>query len=152
MAEIRTLDGERKALVYDNYSKLIKAVGTIGEVQRGLEGWDGVEGLEGRVAGLEEEVRGLGGVELSGEGDGDGGWEEVERRMRERGTVRWVLGAEGRLRRMASEEAEREWRVLVGVLGKWKGVKGVEDVRRACEEVMRLKREEAGGEADDDGG
>lgn len=36
VSEIRTLDGERKALVYDNYSKLIKAVGTIAEMQKGM--------------------------------------------------------------------------------------------------------------------
>jgi len=36
VSEIRTLDGERKALVYDNYSKLIKAVSTIAEMQKGM--------------------------------------------------------------------------------------------------------------------
>ena len=30
--EIKDLDGERKALVYDNYSKLIAAADTIGKV------------------------------------------------------------------------------------------------------------------------
>ena len=32
IGEIRGLDGERKALVYDNYSKLIGATETIGKV------------------------------------------------------------------------------------------------------------------------
>jgi YD repeat-containing protein len=32
VGEIRTLDGERKALVYDNYSKLISATDTIKKV------------------------------------------------------------------------------------------------------------------------
>jgi hypothetical protein len=32
VADIRTLDGERKALVYDNYSKLITATDTIKKV------------------------------------------------------------------------------------------------------------------------
>lgn len=41
VSEIRTLDGERKALVYDNYSKLIKAVGTIAEMQKGMHKRDG---------------------------------------------------------------------------------------------------------------
>lgn len=36
VSEIRNLDGERKALVYDNYSKLIAAVGTIAEMQKGM--------------------------------------------------------------------------------------------------------------------
>ncbi len=34
--EIRSLDGERKALVYDNYSKLIAATDTIKRVCMGL--------------------------------------------------------------------------------------------------------------------
>lgn len=33
MLEIKDLDGERKALVYDNYSKLIAAADTIGKVR-----------------------------------------------------------------------------------------------------------------------
>ena len=33
IGEIRGLDGERKALVYDNYSKLIGATETIGKVR-----------------------------------------------------------------------------------------------------------------------
>lgn len=37
VSEIKNLDGERKALVYDNYSKLIKATGTIGDVRRSME-------------------------------------------------------------------------------------------------------------------
>jgi vacuolar protein sorting-associated protein 51 len=37
VSEVRNLDGERKALVYDNYSKLIKAVGTR-EAQVVMEG------------------------------------------------------------------------------------------------------------------
>jgi YD repeat-containing protein len=33
VAEVRGLDGERKALVYDNYSKLISATDTIKKVR-----------------------------------------------------------------------------------------------------------------------
>ncbi|RMZ82288.1 hypothetical protein DV738_g1872, partial [Chaetothyriales sp. CBS 135597] len=37
VSEIRNLDGECKALVYNNYNKLIKAVGTIGDMQKGMQ-------------------------------------------------------------------------------------------------------------------
>ncbi|RJE17360.1 hypothetical protein PHISCL_10303, partial [Aspergillus sclerotialis] len=37
VGDIRTLDGERKALVYDNYSKLIRAVETIGKMRRSMD-------------------------------------------------------------------------------------------------------------------
>lgn len=78
VSEIRTLDGERKALVYDNYSKLIKAVGTIAEMQKGMhKGGDrgygaGGGGLQqdrfGAALGRNEKQRlGLEGVERLGE-------------------------------------------------------------------------------------
>lgn len=44
LSDIRGLDGERKALVYDNYSKLIDATETIGRVRELLE----VEALTGQ--------------------------------------------------------------------------------------------------------
>ncbi|EAU38347.1 conserved hypothetical protein [Aspergillus terreus NIH2624] len=37
VGDIRTLDSERKALVYDNYSKLIRAVETIGKMRRSMD-------------------------------------------------------------------------------------------------------------------
>ncbi|RAH54210.1 hypothetical protein BO85DRAFT_141372 [Aspergillus piperis CBS 112811] len=37
VGDIRTLDSERKALVYDNYSKLIRAVETIGKMRRTMD-------------------------------------------------------------------------------------------------------------------
>ena len=44
LSDVRGLDGERKALVYDNYSKLIDATETIGRVREMLE----VEALTGQ--------------------------------------------------------------------------------------------------------
>ncbi|KAF7585288.1 hypothetical protein BBP40_011438, partial [Aspergillus hancockii] len=37
VGDIRTLDSERKALVYDNYSKLIRAVETIGKMRESMD-------------------------------------------------------------------------------------------------------------------
>ena len=37
MAEIKSLDGDRKALVYDNYSKLITATDTIRRMRDNMD-------------------------------------------------------------------------------------------------------------------
>jgi len=37
VSDIRTLDGEKKALVYDNYSKLIAATDTIRKMRTGMD-------------------------------------------------------------------------------------------------------------------
>jgi vacuolar protein sorting-associated protein 51 len=141
VSEIRTLDGERKALVYDNYSKLIKAVGTIGDMQRGMQkgrtgdgGLDGVEALRGRMAGLEESVRSLGseGTRMEDE-------EKTEMR-RERGVVKKVLEAPARIEELVRsgkrEEAEMEWARTKRWLDAWYSVKGVDEVRTKCQEII----------------
>ena len=127
--------------MYDNYSKLIKAVGTIGEMQRGMQkrsaggdgGLDGVEGLKEKMAGLEGMVRMLG-AEEAGVG------EEGRKRKREKGVVRWVLGAPERIaglfREGRREDAEMEFARVKRVLDQWEGVSGVDEVRRHCQQAM----------------
>jgi vacuolar protein sorting-associated protein 51 len=141
VSEIRTLDGERKALVYDNYSKLIKAVGTIGDMQRGMQkgragdgGLDGVEALRGRMAALEESVRSLGSEGRSAEDEGK------RKRRKERDTVKKVLEAPTRIEALVRsgqrEEAEMEWARTKRWLDAWTGVKGVDEVRKKCQEII----------------
>lgn len=150
VSEIRTLDGERKALVYDNYSKLIKAVGTLGEMQRELVGGSGKSDLdevmevEGKLEGLNAGVKALGlGVPVA---SGEGGL-SLRQKRRQRDVAKWVLAAPSRLGEMDNAEAEKEWRIIRSLLDRWegKGVKGVKEVRTACEEVMArsLKNEDA---------
>jgi vacuolar protein sorting-associated protein 51 len=138
VSEIRTLDGERKALVYDNYSKLIKAVGTIGDMQRGMQkgrtgdgGLDGVEALRGRMAGLEESVRSLG-TRVEDQ--------EKRERRREREVVKKVLEAPARIEELVNsgkrEEAEMEWARTKRWLDAWDSVKGVDEVRTRCQEII----------------
>ncbi|KPI40581.1 uncharacterized protein AB675_7808 [Cyphellophora attinorum] len=135
ISEIRTLDGERKALVYDNYSKLITAVGTLAEMQRGMGkglGGDGVAGLESKLEGLEVLVK-----EMAPEGgSADDEDEEEEDLRRQQETVRWALGAPDRLGRLEGEEKEKEWVKVNMLLDEWEGVDGVVDLRRACEAAM----------------
>lgn len=133
--------------MYDNYSKLIKAVGTIGDMQRGMQrgrqgdgGLDGVEALSGRISGLEESVRALG---TEGRRAEDG---ERKRRRREKEVVKGVLEAPGRIETLIAEgrreEAEMEWARMKRWLDSWEGVEGVEEVRRGCQEIMRRTPED----------
>jgi vacuolar protein sorting-associated protein 51 len=164
VSEIRTLDGERKALVYDNYSKLIEAVETIAEMQKGISqrggGLDGVDELTGRLADLEKLVADMGGPRESRGGalrtDGDD--EEALRVKKKQERVRWVLNAPERLRAIeGSEEAELEWARIKRWLDRWEGARGVGEVRSACEVVMKNRSMTSGNDAgspaadDDDG-
>ncbi|KAI9376276.1 Vps51/Vps67-domain-containing protein [Aspergillus egyptiacus] len=147
VGDIRTLDGERKALVYDNYSKLIRAVETIGKMRQSMDERGApltmTKTLGPAIAFVAETAGGL--IQ-------DG--EELRRRMREaqgagasggktaeKETVKWVLAAPNRLERLVAEgkrdEAEKDWEEVRGLLEKWQGVKGVAEVRDACEKVMQ---------------
>lgn len=68
-------------------------------------------------------------------GERRGGKKEGDREV-----VRWVLGAPERLGKMKeegrNEEMEQQWEEVRTLLEKWEGVKGVEEVRRKCEEVI----------------
>ena len=164
ISEIRNLDGERKALVYDNYSKLIKATRTIGGMRMNMDGVrpggmgsrDGRAGERGR--GLSEDgMRDLGqrmeGVRRLAEELGRGGSgvegeskESAEERRKakeqreKKQLVRWVLDGPSRLRKVVEsgnlQQAEAEWQVIRGLLDNWEGVKGVEETRKACEEAV----------------
>jgi vacuolar protein sorting-associated protein 51 len=164
ISEIRNLDGERKALVYDNYSKLIKATRTIGTMRMNMNGEDrGVSGRAGvgdrRSGGLSEdgmrdlgkrvegvrklaEELGRGGVEGEGQEERTKAKEEREKRQ----LVRWVLDGPQRLRKSVDggqmQEAEAEWKVISGLLDKWEGVQGVQETRKACEEALRAAEAE----------
>lgn len=146
VSEIRNLDGERKALVYDNYSKLIKAVGTIGEMQKGMQknnnglekgGLDGVEILEQRLKELSEVVRDLKPEKTE---RASGGNERRERR-RQRELVTWVLDAPDRLEVLTeqgdTEQAREQWATVEKLLDQWNGVNGVSEVRSACQRIMQ---------------
>jgi vacuolar protein sorting-associated protein 51 len=169
ISELRNLDGERKALVYDNYSKLIKATRTIGGMRMNMNGEErGTSGRGGvgdrRVGGLSKDgmrdlgrrvegVRrladelGVGGVE-GGVQEGAKEMKEAKKQREKRELVRWVLDGPQRLSKMVEsgqmQEAEAEWKVIGRLLDKWDGVKGVEETRRDCEEAMRTA--EVGGE------
>ncbi|KAF4200968.1 hypothetical protein CNMCM8927_002263 [Aspergillus lentulus] len=147
VGDIKTLDSERKALVYDNYSKLIRAVETIGKMRRSMDERGApltmTKTLGPAIAFVAETA-----TSLIQEG------EEQQRRIREakatdgtgRGkaekeTVQWVLGASSRLEKLLSEgkeeEATNDWEQIRNLLDRWEGVKGVAEIRQACEKVMK---------------
>lgn len=148
VGDIRTLDGERKALVYDNYSKLIRAVETIGTMRRSMEERGAPLTMTktlGPAVAFVAETAGS----LIKEG------EELRRRVQEakskatgnksaeQETVEWVLATPDRLRQYLhdgnTDKAREDWAEIDSLLQSWKGVKGVEELRAACEEIMKEK-------------
>jgi vacuolar protein sorting-associated protein 51 len=146
VGDIRTLDGERKALVYDNYAKLIRAVDTIGTMRTSMEErgapltmtktlGPAVSFVAETAAGLihegEEQKRKVQEAKSA----------TIDDKTAERETVTWALGTPARLRGLLKEqkrsEAEQDWAEINGLLDNWAGVSGVAELRAACEEVMK---------------
>ncbi|KAK4542348.1 hypothetical protein LTR36_006804 [Oleoguttula mirabilis] len=140
VGEIRSLDGEKKALVYDNYSKLIAATDTIRSMREKMDPLTQTSTLMGDIEHIADTAATLSG-ELTRQHGGDG-----PQRSGEQQTVRWVLAAPGRLRELVRkgrvDDAHAEWKAVLALLDKWQAVKGADRVRQACLEA--LGRTEAG--------
>jgi hypothetical protein len=150
VGDIRTLDGERKALVYDNYSKLIRAVETIGKMRQSMDERGApltmTKTLGPAIAFVAETAGGLiqEGEELRKRikeaKDSAGGESEAKRAEKE--TVKWVIASPNRLEEFVKDgkrdEAEKDWDEVRKLLDKWQGVKGAREVREACEKVMQV--------------
>ncbi|CBF83562.1 hypothetical protein AN3015.2 [Aspergillus nidulans FGSC A4] len=149
VGDIRTLDGERKALVYDNYSKLIRAVETIGKMRQSMDERGAPLTMTKTLGPAISFVAETAGSLIR---EGEVLRERMresnpvrERERREKETVRWVLEAPGRLAKLVEdgkrEEAEKDWEEVRRLLEKWEGVKGVAEVRTACEKAMQKEDE-----------
>ncbi|OKL56852.1 hypothetical protein UA08_08004 [Talaromyces atroroseus] len=146
VGDIRTLDGERKALVYDNYSKLIRAVETIGSMRQSMEERGApltmTKTLGPAVAFVAETAGGLikEGEELRRKVQ-DAKSKATVNKTAEQETVEWVLATPSRLRQFLhdgkTEQAQEDWKEIDGLLQSWKDIKGVEQLRAACEEIMK---------------
>lgn len=151
VGDIRGLDGEKKALVYDNYSKLIDATDTIRRMRGDMEP------LTPMTESLNESVSGI--VEKAGKWD-DGLNEsrdrersmrnemkrenfEINDRQKQVKTVKWVLDTPRRLRMLAGKgrraDAEDDWASIKHLLNIWEGVRGVPDLRKECEIALAQK-------------
>ncbi|GES57517.1 Vps51/Vps67 family protein [Aspergillus terreus] len=152
VGDIRTLDSERKALVYDNYSKLIRAVETIGKMRRSMDDRGApltmTKTLGPAIAFVAETAGSLiqEGEEQRRRIQEAKATDQSGRRRDEKATVQWVLAAPSRLEALVSEgrrdDAEKDWEEVRGLLEKWNAVKGVQEIRDACEKIME-KTEEA---------
>ncbi|KAL4897736.1 Vps51/Vps67-domain-containing protein [Aspergillus ambiguus] len=146
VGDIRTLDSERKALVYDNYSKLIRAVETIGKMRRSMDDRGApltmiktlgpaiafvAETAGGLIQEGEEQQRRIKEAKATG---------QTGRRTDEKATVRWVLATPARLEQLVAEgkrdDAAKDWEEVRGLLEKWEGVQGVQEIREACEKIL----------------
>lgn len=147
VSEIRSLDGEKKALVYDNYSKLIAATDTIRSMREKMDPLTpGTSELTGQIGRITEMAEGLAGRMRMMNGEkGVGESEEVSRKKAQRDTVRWVLDAPARLEALTiqgkNDEAQAEWEGVAKLLDRWEGVEGVEDVRSRCRRVLEPSEE-----------
>jgi hypothetical protein len=123
------LEGDKKALVYDNYTTLLSATSTISRMRENVDPMAPVTTLEPAVKHIADVA-----VGIAGSRGVDGGKEE------QRETVKWVLGAPERLKGLKEqgkdEEVRKEWEEVRGLLDQWEGVKGVDEVRRKCVEVV----------------
>jgi hypothetical protein len=79
------------------------------------------------------------GISIQGESDGPK-TAEVDKKRKQKETVRWVLDTPRRLQILVDqereEEAEKEWEQVSSILDKWKGVAGVQELREHCEAIM----------------
>ncbi|KAK1067132.1 hypothetical protein LTR74_006674 [Friedmanniomyces endolithicus] len=146
VSEIRGLDGEKKALVYDNYSKLIAATDTIKSMREKMDPVTETSTLMGDIARIAETASRLSsemGKQYGG-GTGDAGRDQVRKRRAQQEMVKWVLGTPDRLQQLVAEgkteEAEAQWNEVSELLARWGRVEGVEQIRRRCLEALESRQ------------
>ncbi|KAK3990959.1 Vps51/Vps67-domain-containing protein [Cladorrhinum sp. PSN332] len=149
LSEIRALDAEKKALVYDNYSKLITATETIRKMRSTMDPLNPMAGtldlVVERVYELAEGLRGEMRTRLAEQQQQPESKEEVTSRERKdtKRLAREVVKVPGRVRRLVEEgrvqEARKDWEVPRRLLVCWreKGVGG-DEVGRMIDEVDGL--------------
>ncbi|KAI5841290.1 Vps51/Vps67-domain-containing protein [Tricharina praecox] len=140
--DIRGLDGERKALVYDNYSKLIAATDTIRRMRASMEPLTPTTStLEPAVSHIEGVSRGL----VEGMRAASPRPSTARGKMKGVETAKWALAAPERIRGLVEEgrgdEAKKVLARLRELCDKWEGTAGVD--------VLRKKGEDAFGKAEE---
>jgi hypothetical protein len=146
--DIRALDAEKKALVYDNYSKLIAATETIRKMRANMDPLNpmastldpAISQIYERANAIKSELRASmtpfqqAEAEMSEEDRS-----KAENRRRARDVVRKVLDTPERLRVLVAEgkeaEAKTEWEPVLKLLESWKEQgKGGQDVQDCIED------------------
>ena len=148
LTDIRALDAEKKALVYDNYSKLIAATETIRKMRRNMDPLNPMAStLDPAIAGIYQRAQEIKGEMRRGlpewvRREREGSVEERERavgRRRAREVVERVLEVPERVRSMMSEgkedEARKVWEPALRLLERWRERKvGGSDVQDCIED------------------
>jgi seryl-tRNA synthetase len=133
LTDIRALDAEKKALVYDNYSKLIAATETIRKMRVNMDPLNPMAStLDPAIASIYERAEKIKGELRAGMPEwqrrerelGDEENETERRKMRTRDVVLRVLETPEKLRKLVrddkEEEARRLWETNLQLLEKWK--------------------------------
>lgn len=143
MADIRALDAEKKALVYDNYSKLISATETIRKMRANMDPLNPMAStLDPAIAQIYERANSVKQELRASMSDGQRKEAEMspeekkvlEKRRKMRDVVKNVLEAPERVRILVSEEKEEEarmeWEKALALLEKWQEAgQGGQDVQ-----------------------
>lgn len=141
VSEVRSLDGEKKALVYDNYNKLIAATDTINSMREKMDPLTPTTStLTPAIGHIVETAASLSNSLKASRGRSGTVGRDDGKEKDQQATVRWVLAAPARLEALIEEgrrdDAEAEWRDVERLLEKWDGVRGVEEVKKACLEAL----------------
>lgn len=137
LSDVRTLDGEKKALVYDNYSKLIAATDTIKSMREKMM-TPTTSTLSPAIGHIAETAATLT-ADLKKSHSTAVASRDADRNVQQ-ALVRWVLAAPDRIGYFIGqgdvEAAQRDWTKVSGYLDKWHHVKGVDKVRERCEDAL----------------
>ncbi|KAH8886486.1 hypothetical protein GQ53DRAFT_344868 [Thozetella sp. PMI_491] len=154
LGEIRALDAEKKALVYDNYSKLISATETIRKMRSNMDPLNpmartldpAIASIYQQACSIREELRKEARPPAGPRDDGADA-EALDRRRRTKAVAAEILRVPDRLRLLVREgsleEARREWELPRRLLERWKeeGIGG-SDVDTLLEEGDAILRDE----------
>ena len=149
VSDIRNLDGEKKALVYDNYSKLIAATDTIKSMRERMDPMaPATSTLTPAISHITESASALSeDLKKVHAGANDTLTSTDSRRQAQQATVRWVLDAPRRLEALAAAgkrtQATEHWNEISSLLDSWKGVRGTDNVRNACMQALEALKSEA---------
>ncbi|KAF2219858.1 Vps51/Vps67-domain-containing protein [Elsinoe ampelina] len=137
LKDIRGFDGEKKALIYDNYSKLIGATDTIRKMRGNMDPLKPTfRTLTPAISDIATTAEKL----SSSSSQIVPPSQNDEKREKQRRAVQYVLETPTRLRRLQDAgqtgAAAEDWAKVSKLLEKWKDVPGAAEVRQECSHIM----------------
>ncbi|KAF4556336.1 Vps51/Vps67-like protein [Elsinoe fawcettii] len=137
LKDIRGFDGEKKALVYDNYSKLIGATDTIRKMRGNMDPLKPTfTTLSPAITHIADTAEKL----SSSTSERSGLAKDNEKRSKQQKAVQFVLETPTRLKQLLDEgqheAASKDWEKVSKVLEKWKDVPGAAGLQEECSKIM----------------